>query len=113
MRRRPGITCRRRLRESPVRRRRPAFLRGRRAFTMKRRYWVLGAVLFILAVALFAFSFLIRWSTQYRVPDSSVSALAFSPDGNTLALGGHPSVKLWDVASRTEKAALAGHSRYV
>src|SRR5262245_24290471 len=82
------------------------------AFAMKRRYWFFGAALCTLAVA-FALSHWIRWPTQYRVPESSVSALVFSPDGNTLALGGHPSVKLWDVASRTERAALAGHSKGV
>ena len=38
-------------------------------------------------------------------------ALAYSPDGETLASGGRgPDVKLWDVASGSLLASLAGHS---
>ena len=41
----------------------------------------------------------------------SVTSLAWSPDGQTLASGsGDNSIKLWDVASGNEKATLAGHS---
>jgi WD40 repeat protein len=38
------------------------------------------------------------------------SGLAYSPDGRTLASGGHgPGVKLWDVATGAIKATLEGH----
>jgi WD40 repeat protein/lysophospholipase L1-like esterase len=41
----------------------------------------------------------------------SVESVAFSPDGQTLASGSvDNTVKLWDVASRTEVATLSGHS---
>jgi len=41
----------------------------------------------------------------------SVSSVAWSPDGQTLASGSWDnSIKLWDVASGKEKATLAGHS---
>ena len=47
--------------------------------------------------------------------DESTLALAFSPDGQTLATGGRsvrgqePLVRLWDVATARERAALQGH----
>ena len=41
-------------------------------------------------------------------PDGSVWDLSFSPDGETIASagGGNGAVRLWDVATRKEKAAL-------
>jgi WD40 repeat protein len=44
----------------------------------------------------------------------SVSSVAFSPDGKTLAsASGDQTVKLWDIATRKELATLSGHSGVV
>ena len=40
---------------------------------------------------------------------SEVHSVAFSPDGATLASGADASIKLWDIATRTEIATLEGH----
>jgi WD40 repeat protein len=51
--------------------------------------------------------------------DVAVHSLAFSPDGSTLAFGtgqswGIPgSVHIWDVATRTERTILRGHTEWV
>src|SRR2546422_1065184 len=49
--------------------------------------------------------------------DDMVASVAFSPDGKTLASGGGGSgpgeIKLWDVATGKERAALKGHTRGV
>jgi WD40 repeat protein len=39
-----------------------------------------------------------------------VSAVALSPEGQTLAFGGEGPTQLWDVGSRTERVRLAGDS---
>jgi WD40 repeat protein len=39
---------------------------------------------------------------------SSIQTVAFSPDGNTLAIAGQGDVQLWDVATRTLSARLTG-----
>ena len=42
--------------------------------------------------------------------DGPVCCVAFSPDGKTLASGGHDrSVRLWDVEGRSSRATLTGH----
>jgi WD40 repeat protein len=38
-------------------------------------------------------------------PGQSLGALAFSPDGATLAVAGHGSIRLWDVATQQEIGA--------
>ncbi|MEU2390327.1 hypothetical protein [Streptomyces sp. NPDC007369] len=44
-------------------------------------------------------------------PERGVNALAFSPDGHTLASAGHNGVTvLWDVAGRTPRLSLTGHT---
>jgi WD40 repeat protein len=62
------------------------------------------------------------WQTaEARLPESQrhahdwhVHALAFSPDGKTLASGSTDrTVKLWDVAAAKEKATLRGHTVFV
>jgi eukaryotic-like serine/threonine-protein kinase len=40
--------------------------------------------------------------------NSSIQTVAFSPDGNTLAVAGASGVQLWDVATRTRSARLTG-----
>ncbi|MFJ9647625.1 hypothetical protein [Streptomyces sp. NPDC101206] len=44
-------------------------------------------------------------------PERGVNALAFSPDGHTLASAGHDGITvLWDVAERTPRLSLTGHT---
>jgi len=44
---------------------------------------------------------------------SSVSGLAFSPDGKTLASGSDKTIKLWDLETGTLKQTLTGHDGFV
>jgi WD40 repeat protein/serine/threonine protein kinase len=51
---------------------------------------------------------------RLRGHDSAVFAVAFAPDGKTLASGDWDgNVKLWDVATGQERASLSGHHRWV
>jgi hypothetical protein len=51
---------------------------------------------------------------RLRGHDSGVFAVAFAPDGKTLASGDWDgNVKLWDVATGQERATLPGHQRWV
>jgi WD40 repeat protein len=45
--------------------------------------------------------------------DGGVHAIAFSPDGRTLASAAGSSVTLWDVRSRTRTRTLTGHAALV
>jgi WD40 repeat protein len=45
--------------------------------------------------------------------DSPVRALAFTPDGTTLAVGADKAVRLWDAATGAERAALGEHGHAV
>ena len=42
-----------------------------------------------------------------------ISSLAFSPQGDTLAVGSHPRATLWDVRSKRKLATLEGHKNFV
>ena len=44
---------------------------------------------------------------------STVRAIAFSPDGKTLASGGDNTIKLWDAASGKLLRTIEGHSSNV
>src|SRR5262245_19233743 len=45
--------------------------------------------------------------------DGTISALAFAPDGKTLALGVGNDVILWDTAAKTKRATWAGHEAQI
>jgi WD40 repeat protein len=51
---------------------------------------------------------------QLRGHDSAIFAVAFAPDGKTLASGDwNGNVKLWDAVTGREQASLPGHQRWV
>jgi RNA polymerase sigma factor (sigma-70 family) len=51
---------------------------------------------------------------QWEDKDSGLLAVAFSPDGKTVATGGYDRmVKLWDVTSKQQLTSLKGHTKYV
>ena len=51
-----------------------------------------------------------RELATFAVAREYVTALAFSPDGKTLATGDNKTVKLWNIASQQELATLTGHT---
>lgn len=73
-----------------------------------------------LASLLLAFGLIGWWyvsggpEATLRGHDGPVYKIAFSPDGKTLASGGADRVvRLWDVATRRERAALVGHTGFI
>src|SRR5262245_13974907 len=57
---------------------------------------------------------LARFGSSWFQHGNTIFAVAFTPDGQTLAAGdGDRLIRLWDVATGKERRRLAGHENYV
>ena len=82
---------------------------------MKQTYFLISMLLFV-ATLFLANEGIAQDYVHYatlRKHVLSVDCLAFSPDSQTLASGGHKELILWDVVTGRHKATLAGHKSSV
>src|SRR5436190_286177 len=84
-----------------------------RPATTRRLGWAVVALVALTGVAVGGWWYATRGDelATLRGHDGVVRAVAFAPDGKTLASGGDDgTVRLWDVAARSQVRELTGHT---